>query len=133
MGDHSYHDWSVFGCEEHCPALYINLVKPIDGEPFYTDLLAAVDTGAGLTTVPRRCREGANIVPSRKINLQWRDYVEEAPVCITTVSINGYKPITIEVAYSINLNEYALIGRNLIKKWYIILKGPELVFSINEI
>jgi len=130
MGEHPYHEW--FGSPELCPALYIQLAKPQDDEPFL-ELIAAFDTGAPLTAIPLTYKDKAQLIPSRPVKVKWAGYpTERVSAYIVKLTANGYTPRLVEVIYDPNHTEYALIGRNLMKYWYATLKGPERILEITE-
>ena len=131
MGEHNYHPW--FGSPEPCPALYIELTRPTEDTPFLRDLIAAVDTGAPLTAIPWKYKQDANLYPARQIKLQWPGYSDDrVPTYLVEVNAEGYRPELVEVVFDPTHSEYALIGRNLMKHWHVLLKGPEQVLEIDD-
>lgn len=131
MGEHPYHYWFDL---EPCPALYIELTRPTEQEPFLPDLLAAFDTGAPLTAVPMKYKDTARLVPARKVRVRWAGYPEDRqPTFLVKVTADGYVPRLVEIVFDPDpRREYALIGRNLMRYWHAILKGPEQILEIRE-
>lgn len=131
MGEHPYHEW--FGSPEPCPALYIEVMRPTEKEPFMKDLIAAFDTGAPLTAVPMKYKSTARLHPLRQVKLKWPGYpVEKVPTYFVKITAEGCTPRSVEVVFDPCHDEYALIGRNLMKYWYAVLKGPEEILEISE-
>ena len=131
MGDHPYHKW--FSAEELCPALYVSLTRPNDTEPFLEDLIAAVDTGSPFTFVPEKHKRIITLHPARTVSLKWPYFgPKQTATYLVKVKADVYEPRLVEIVFSPFHSEYALIGRNLMKHWQVILNGPEQTMEIKE-
>ncbi len=131
MVEHHYHEW--FGSPEPCPALYVELTRPMEQEPFKTDLIAALDTGAPLTAIPIQYKTTARLQPHRSGKVRWQNYLKDRePIYLVRVTADGCAPRLIEIIYYEPHEDYALIGRNLMKHWHMTLNGPEQTLQISE-
>ena len=134
MSEHNYSAW--WGSPEPCPALYIAATAPVNEEakePFVKDLIAALDTGAPLTALPTKYKQKAKLHPAAPVKIKWAGYPEErVPAFLAEVSVDEYAPRLVQIIFSDRLDQYALIGRNLMRHWHMILKGPEQILEIRE-
>ncbi len=128
MGEHAYHDW--WGSPEPCPALYIELTRPNESVPFEIDLIAALDTGAPLTAVPWRLKDTANLHPVGRRWVEWAHYSGYEPTYMVRVAADEYFPQLVEILFHPYKQDYALIGRNLMRYWHVTLKGPQQILQI---
>ena len=128
---YSYHEW--FGSPEPCPALYIDVSAPTEQEPFVKDQIAALDTGAALTALPVKYKSTIRLHPHRRIRILWPGCLEDTvPAYLVRVTAGRHAPRLVEMIYDPNHEDYALIGRNLMKHWRATLKGPEQILEISE-
>lgn len=130
MGEHLYHEW--FKSPEPCPAIYIHLTRPSEQEPFLLDILGAIDTGAPLTVLPLEYKDRANLIPAARRRIRWSDYEGDRPTYMAIVTAEELKPRLVEILFDEHCAGYALIGRNLMKHWRVMLNGPEQVLQIRE-
>ena len=131
MVEYHYHEW--FGSPEPCPALYIQVTGPTEKEPFLKDLIAALDTGAPLTAVPMKYKNITHLYPNRRIKLRWPGYLEDkVPTYLVKVTAEGCAPRLVEMVYDPTHEDYALVGRNLMRYWCATLRGPEQILEISE-
>jgi len=97
------------------------------------DIIAAVDTGAPLTAIPLRYKETARLQPIDRVSVKWRGYGEDrVPVYLVYVTAEECSPQLVRVVFDPWDPDYALIGRNLMKHWQVILNGPEQTMEIKE-
>lgn len=130
MVEYHYHEW--FGSPEPCPALYIDVARPKDNKPFRKGLLAAIDTGSSLTALPMECRP-VGLHSHGRVKVRWTTYPEgPTPAYIVKVTTEGLASILVEIIFYPNPEGYALIGRNLLKHRFAMLKGPEQILEISE-
>ncbi len=118
---------------EPCPALYIDLTRPTETDPFQTDLLAYLDTGAPWIAVPieHKAKGGLHPFDFRDI-LIGNQLREKEPIYLVKVLIDGYVSQPAEMIFWDYNRDYAIIGRNLMRHWHTTLKGPEQILEISE-
>ena len=133
MVRHNYCDWKHYGSEEHCPAAFIELVRPDGKTVIIKDIQAAIDTGSSITAIPIKYKIALELVPSRSIPVRWPNYYsEKEPTYQVILTLDGCKPLYTEIIFDPFHESYALIGRNVLKHWKTILHGPESYFEIEE-
>jgi len=118
--------------EEPLPALYIELTRPSESEPFSKDLLAPLDTGAPFTAMPIEYRNRAGLKFHGYTSVRHGDYYERrCPKYLVKVTAEECMPQTIEIIFLRTLRQ-PVIGRNLMRYWHTTLKGPEQILEITE-
>ena len=133
MVKRAYADWTHYGSEEPCPAIYIKLTRPQDNEPVVEDLIAAVDSGSSITAIPAKYKGQLQLYPSGYTRVRFRGYfMDKEPTYQVYVTANACKPRLVEVIYDPEHDEYALLGRNLMKYWNTEMRGPEYILEITE-
>lgn len=129
MVKRNYHLWDNL---EPLPALYIQLTRPNENEPFLKDLLAPIDSGAPFTAIPFMYRDDANLKFHDSTPIRHGSYSEpRCPKYLVKVTAEECAPQTIEIIFLPTL-EHPVIGRNLMKYWHTILNGPEQTLQISE-
>ena len=118
--------------EEPLPALYIELTRPSEDEPFLKDLLAPLDTGAPLTAMPIDYRDTAGLKVYDYTPVKHGNYYERrCPKYLAKVTAEECMPQTVEIIFLPTLRQ-PVIGRNLMRHWHTTLKGPERILEIAE-
>jgi len=118
--------------EEPIPALYVELTRPGDKEPFLKDVLAPLDTGAPLTAIPSKYKDAASLKPHDFTPVRHGGYYEDrCPMYLARVIAEDCKPQTVDVIFLPTLQQ-PVIGRNLMRYWHTILDGPEGILEITE-
>jgi len=128
MGEHQYRDCG--NDIEPRLALYVSLQRPEDKAPFKKDLNACLDTGSSITFIPIELKREVKLYPHRT-----RPYeLTTITTYMLWVYADCYTPQLIEVAFDPNdaQRDYAILGRNLLNKWYLLLRGPECRFFVDE-
>jgi hypothetical protein len=129
MVERNYH---LQDSEEPLPALYIELTRPGENEPFLKDILAPLDTGAPITAIPHEYKEQANLKPYDYGPVRHGNYWDpKCPKFLVEVTAEECIPQTVEIIFLPTLGQ-PVIGRNLMKYWYATLKGPEQILEITE-
>lgn len=114
------------------PALYIDLTRPNETEPFLKDLRAPLDTGAPFTAMPLQYKDEAALKPHDYKPIRHGDYFDpRCPIFLAKVTAEECKPRTVEIIFLKTLGQ-PVIGRNLMKYWHTKLKGPEQILEITE-
>ena len=117
---------------EPLPALYIELARPSENEPFVKDLLAPLDTGAPFTAIPYQYKDKAGLHPHGYTPIRHGDYYDpRCPKYLAKVTAEDCMPQMVEIIFLQTLPQ-PLIGRNLMKFWDTTLKGPERILEITE-
>lgn len=118
--------------EEPLPALYIELTRPSEDEPFLRDLLAPLDTGAPFTAMPIKYKDVAGLKAHDYTAVRHGDYFDSrCPKYLAKVTAEECMPQKVEVILLPTLSQ-PVIGRNLMRYWHTTLKGPEQILKINE-
>lgn len=118
--------------EEPLPALYIELTRPSEGEPFLKDLLAPLDTGAPFTAIPIEYRDTAGLKLHDYIPVRHGGYYEpRCPKYLVKIAAEECMPQMVEIIFLPTLVQ-PVIGRNLMRYWHTTLKGPEQILEITE-
>jgi len=128
MVERNYH-WDKV---EPLPALYIDLTRPNEKEPFLKGLLAPLDTGASITAIPSVHSDIARLETHDFTPVRHGDFYQPKwPKYLVQVTADECVPRMIEIIFLPTL-ERPVIGRNLMKYWYTTLKGPEQILEIRE-
>lgn len=129
----TFHYSSWYNSPEACPALYIDFIKPDGGDPFVTDLQACLDTGSATTAIPEDIIAKANLISFGPVEVKWPFHpTQKVQGYMVYLKADNCKPRFIEVIPDPFHKDYAIIGRNLMKHWKLLLNGPESIFEINE-
>lgn len=118
------------GSNVPAPVLEVSLSLPIDSEVIVRTP-ALVDSGASITVIPQ------NIVEQ----LQLR-YVDEIRVIGVDMNARYFPVYSVKIIFDrlgefviraiAYKNSYALIGRDLLNKWSVFLKGREKILEISK-
>ena len=118
--------------EEPLPALYIELTRPSEDDPFLRDLLAPLDTGAPFTAIPIEYKDTAGLMAHDYTAVRHGDYREpRCPKYLAKVTAEECMPQMVEIIFLPTLSQ-PVIGRNLMRYWHTTLKGPERILEITE-
>jgi len=129
MVERNYH---LQDSEESLPALYIELTRPGENEPFLKDELAPLDTGAPFTAIPYEYKDQANLRPHDYGPVIHGDHFERrCPRFLVKVTAEECMPRMVEIIFLETLQR-PVIGRNLMKYWHTTLNGPEQILEITE-
>ena len=107
----------------------IKIVKPVEEREKM--LRAIVDTGASLSVIPETVVDELQLIPQTSVNAKAYDGTrKEVDGYYTDIVIGENRFETIKVVTT--KQEHALIGRDIINNFTLILKGKEEIFQINK-
>jgi hypothetical protein len=94
-------------------------------------LSAFVDSGSDTTVIPRSIVQNLRLRRLRYTGVQgFGSGVERSPVFSLLISVQTQEPEIIEViAWD---EDYALLGRDVINHWQVLLNGPGLVLTVSR-
>jgi predicted aspartyl protease len=92
---------------------------------------ALVDSGSDITVIPRTVAQDLNLQPAYvAYSKGLSGALEESTVFSAMVSIEREEP---EITGVLTWNEdYALLGRDVINHWQVLLDGPGLVLTVSR-
>ncbi len=107
------------------PVLPVRVGRP-DGEPTVA-LAAVVDSGADITVLPAELATGMELPAVGDVRVAGiGGVVQRAPVYAVLVETAGRRRIVEAVA----LGGEALLGRDVLNAWRVVLDGPRLVTRV---
>lgn len=112
------------------PAPFVYLSFALPDSKDYRRVPALVDTGADQTIIPLEAI--ANLGVKFGDDVQIRGMMSDAEPARTfyvDLSVEGVPPVCLEVV-AIDLDEYALLGRDFLNLFKVTLNGPHLNFQI---
>ena len=98
-------------------------------------LRALIDTGAPFCVIPERLKDSLKLCKIDEIPIQdYNDRIIEdnAPVYSVHMTIPPLQPVIAQVITR-ESNEYAIIGRDVINQWVLMLDGPGLKVILHSI
>jgi len=107
------------------PALPVTLGRP--GTVEKSALLAVVDTGTELTVIPDRVARSLRLPVTGEVTVQGLTGSRRVRIHGAELEINGVK-LTIDAAA---VGTHALIGRDVINQWTLILRGPTGILELD--
>jgi predicted aspartyl protease len=103
-------------------------VKPV-GSTRAVLLTALVDSGADLTVIPIRTAEELHLTEVARIRVTG---VGGAPHHVAAYAVEVETAGIASLARVVALGESALVGRDLLNQWTVILRGPAKVLEIES-
>lgn len=111
------------------PFVDVRVSRPVEPAPGQS-LRAKLDTGADLSCIPTTLASQLGLLPAREVLVEGYDGEQTTVVTYT---------ITLEVADArfrylevITIQEeYALLGRDVLNRFYVNLQGPDLTFRMS--
>jgi predicted aspartyl protease len=92
---------------------------------------AQIDTGADLSVIPGRLVEELQLVPLDSVSaLGFGGHLLTLPTYLVELQIRELEPITVKALAS-HEEPYALLGRDVLNRFAILLDGPNLVIELH--
>ncbi len=111
------------------PFLQITVANRIHHRKHVT-LPALLDTGSDFTAIPSNLVNILQIYPTGRINIE-DVKLQTIPVFIYTVRLTVADLIVPEIKVIVTEIEHAIIGRDLLNRFYLHLHGPEQQFALS--
>lgn len=107
------------------PVLPVRLAPPGE-EPSYS-LIALVDTGADTTVIPQEVATRLRLPRVGEIGVRGVGGVRQrATVYVVMVEVAGFRAPVEAIA----LGQEGLIGRDVLNRWVVTLRGPQQVMEV---
>ena len=112
------------------PFVHLTVSAPSDGAPS-VEVPAQIDTGADVTIIPGRLVDALNLVPLDSISaVGLGGHLVTLPTFLVELRIRELNPVKIKVLASHD-EPFALIGRDMLNRYTILLDGPNLALEIH--
>jgi predicted aspartyl protease len=122
------HSYDVTRFNPPAPVLFIQLSSPARPSPIA--VTALLDSGADITVVPRTVAQNLSLQPVYvTYSRGFGGTVQENTVFSALVSLEKEEPVIIGV---LTWDEdYALLGRDVLNGWRVLLDGPGLILTVS--
>ena len=114
------------------PALEVSLSIPI---PSLSDQIvkspALIDTGADITSIPIWIVEELKLTRIDITKVRGYSDTEDKPTNVYTVKIHIENLGDFIIRTIASYDNYVLVGRDILNKWSLFLKGPSEIFEIS--
>jgi predicted aspartyl protease len=112
------------------PFIYIEVTAPT--QPTRAERIPAlIDIGADITAIPQRLVNQLSLVKFSEVGVGgFRSDAEPADTFLVTLQIHEWHIEAIEVVS--DNGGYALLGRDVLNQFLLVLDGPNLVFTIQR-
>lgn len=112
------------------PTLPITLTHPTDSTRS-SNTIAQLDTGADLTALPQAVLDPLNVPPAGDLLVSGYDgRRDRVPMYYLTLTVAGH---TLDLLRVVALpGSQALLGRDVLNRFYIRLAGPDLSFDLTD-
>jgi len=113
------------------PAPFVHLsVRPPRGGATGIIVPAQIDTAADLSVIPGRLVEELQLVPLDSVAaLGFGGHLLTLPTYLVELRVKEMDPVTVKALASPD-EPYALLGRDLLNRFTILLDGPNLVLEL---
>jgi predicted aspartyl protease len=112
------------------PFVYIDCQRPLEPTERLT-LPALVDTGADLSTLPSDAIQRLQLVPLDEIPVaSYRGETVLAATYLTRMHMGSWTIDTVEIIAG--GEEYAILGRDVLNQFSLVLDGPHSVLEIRK-
>jgi hypothetical protein len=111
------------------PFVHVAVRPPYEG-PAEVEVPAQIDTAADLSVIPGRLVEELQLVPLDAVSaLGFGGHLLMLPTFLVELRIRQLAPVTVRVLASQD-EPYALLGRDVLNRFTILLDGPNLALEI---
>jgi len=111
------------------PFVHVSVRPPYEG-PAGVEVPAQIDTAADLSVIPGRLIEELQLVPLDSVSaLGFGGHLLTLPTFLVELQIRELDPVTVKVLASHD-EPYALLGRDVLNRFTILLDGPNLVLEV---
>ena len=114
------------------PAPFVHVsVRPPHGEAVGITVPAQIDTAADLSVIPGRLVEELQLVPLDSIAaLGFGGHLLTLPTYLVELRVRELEPVAVKALASPD-ETYALLGRDVLNRFTILLDGPNLVLELH--
>jgi predicted aspartyl protease len=119
------------GVDPPGPFVHVSLALP--GDPAeLTGQAAHVDTGAYKTVIPHAWADRLGLLRVREVSAEGLDgVVVVLSTYLVEVTVKDLSPVVVEVLASPG-EQFALLGRDILNRYQLVLDGPNLELTVNE-
>jgi hypothetical protein len=111
------------------PFVHVHLRAPREGTP-EIEIPAQIDTAADLSVIPAQCAEHLGLMPLDAVSaLGFGGHLITLPTYLIELRIRELDPVSVKVLASPD-ELYALLGRDVLNRYSILLDGPNLVLEL---
>jgi hypothetical protein len=91
---------------------------------------AQLDPAADLSVIPGRLVDELQLIPLDSLSvLGFGGHLMTSPTFLVQLQVRGLHPVTLKVLASHD-EPYALLGRDLLNRFTVVLDGPNLVLEM---
>jgi predicted aspartyl protease len=106
-------------------------VAAIGSDDWATDIPALIDTGADLTVLPEQVAARLGLIPVEHTPATGFDgHTSMLPVFAVQLVIRDFAPLEVEVLGGV-AEWYAILGRDVLNRFKLVLDGPNLRVEIS--
>jgi hypothetical protein len=111
------------------PFVHVSVRAPREGSAEVV-VPAQLDPAADLSVIPGRLVEQLQLVPLDSVaTLGFGGHLMTLPTFLVELQVRGLAPVTLKVLASHD-EPYALLGRDILNRFTIVLDGPNLVLEM---
>jgi hypothetical protein len=111
------------------PFVHVSLRPPYEG-PAGVEVPAQIDTAADVSVIPARLVAELQLVPLDSVlALGFGGHLLTLPTFLVEIRLRELEPVTVKVLASHD-ESYALLGRDVLNRYTIVLDGPGLVLEV---
>ncbi len=111
------------------PFVHVSVCSPLGGANGIT-VPAQIDTAADLSVIPGRLVEELQLVPLDSVAaLGFGGHLLTLPTYLVELRVKEMDPVTVKALASHD-EPYALLGRDLLNRFTILLDGPNLILEL---